>query len=647
MLFPYLVSAATSVAPCNLGDITGSVTLDGRVCGASAGSFQNFFATLTGNVTLDIANFTAGVYSIELTQDGTGGRTTTFSANFTDGPTSFVTTAGMKNRLLGVYDGSKLIIVTASRSTGALNCTQLPPLVGDVTSSGGTCSTTFSGTISQLAANGANCSAGSFPLGVDTFAAVESCTALPTSIVGTSGNLTASAPTGTVTLDLGATATQTDQANTYTTGAQDFGAATSLKVPVAAGATTATNGFVAYDSTNNMLHAAQTGADAKVPQFTIAPANDECVKWVVSGANYKLGSAGAACGSGGGGGLADPGSNGMLARTALNVTAARTIAGTAPVGVTNGDGVGGAPTVTCTTCTTDTNTQTLTNKRVSPRVVALTDAATVTVNLDTTDVGTLATLSQTTDFPNPTGTPTDGQSLVLRIASSTARVLTWGSVYSEGTGLPLPTSTTGAGIIDYFGFKYNSTSTKLEIVASTGASGSQRTEYMWFPGAKCSGTNATTIWDTVAVASNPGLAACVAGTNIHKGVMDFANDVSRSIQTGFRLPDDWVSTVDAKFKWSSSVTTGDVVWQLATVCVADSETDDPAFNTASVVTDTAKGTANQLNDASITGVDVTGCAAGEFLHLKLFRDPAHASDTHTGTARLQGLELTIRRSGGI
>lgn len=65
---------------------------------------------------------------------------------------------------------------------------------------------------------------------------------------------------------------------------------------VAAGYTSTLNGGYGYDSTNNMLHASQTGADAFVPQFTAVPANNDCVKWVVSGSNYKLGTQGSACG---------------------------------------------------------------------------------------------------------------------------------------------------------------------------------------------------------------------------------------------------------------------------------------------------------------------------------------------------------------
>jgi len=51
----------------------------------------------------------------------------------------------------------------------------------------------------------------------------------------------------------------------------------------------------------------------------------------------------------GGSGLGDPGANGMVARTALNTTTARTITAGTGIVVTNGDGVSGNPTVAVTT----------------------------------------------------------------------------------------------------------------------------------------------------------------------------------------------------------------------------------------------------------------------------------------------------------
>lgn len=95
----------------------------------------------------------------------------------------------------------------------------------------------------------------------------------------------------------------TDSTNTaaaaFTLDASAATTTNAVKTQVKAGATATANGAIAYDSTNNMLHAAQSTADAFVPQFTAVPANNDCAKWVVSGSNYKLGTQGSACGSGG------------------------------------------------------------------------------------------------------------------------------------------------------------------------------------------------------------------------------------------------------------------------------------------------------------------------------------------------------------
>lgn len=165
---------------------------------------------------------------------------------------------------------------------------------------------------------------------------------------------------------------------------------------------------------------------------------------------------------------------------------------------------------------------------------------------------------------------------------------------------------------------------------------------IWFPAAGCNNATAGNIWDLPT--SNPAVPACKTGTNTQMGVLDFADSSNLSAQITYMLPTTWTGALDARIKWMTTATTGDVVWQLSTICVADAETDDPAFNAASTVTDTAKGTTNQTNDASITGVTTTGCAAGELMHLKIQRDSAHASDTLAATARLIGVELVIREA---
>ena len=170
---------------------------------------------------------------------------------------------------------------------------------------------------------------------------------------------------------------------------------------------------------------------------------------------------------------------------------------------------------------------------------------------------------------------------------------------------------------------------------------------LWLPAVGCSGTTGTLMWDTLA--SNAPTATCSAGsteTTMMRGVADFPDsDGAYSLQQPILLPDDWSGAVDIKFLYRTTATTGNTVWQVATSCRADAEVDDAAFNTADALTaDAAKGTTNQLNIATKTGITTTGCAAGELMHLKILRDRTHASDTITGVISLVGVELTLRRA---
>jgi hypothetical protein len=171
------------------------------------------------------------------------------------------------------------------------------------------------------------------------------------------------------------------------------------------------------------------------------------------------------------------------------------------------------------------------------------------------------------------------------------------------------------------------------------------TEKIWFPAAVCEASPSA----YVALFNQPttpahGVPTCNIGTNTVQATLDFADSSSLSTQLIWHIPSDWTSAVDARIYWYTSVTTGNVVWQLATICISDAETGDPAFNTASTVTDAAKGTTLQWNLASLTTVTVTGCVAGEMMFLRVLRDAAHASDTLAGTAKFLGLELTYRRA---
>ena len=108
--------------------------------------------------------------------------------------------------------------------------------------------------------NGANVSLGSGGSGIGDPGAngIVVRTALNTTtartLTGTTNRITITngdGVSGNPTFDVGSLVVLTNQANTWSTGAQDFGSATSLKVPTSAGVNPTANGLIAYDSTAN------------------------------------------------------------------------------------------------------------------------------------------------------------------------------------------------------------------------------------------------------------------------------------------------------------------------------------------------------------------------------------------------------------
>lgn len=168
---------------------------------------------------------------------------------------------------------------------------------------------------------------------------------------------------------------------------------------------------------------------------------------------------------------------------------------------------------------------------------------------------------------------------------------------------------------------------------------------VWLPAAGCNNATAGTIWDLGATAPTP---TCV-GSNAPKGVLRFPDsDGDYAAFTHLALPADFLASaaLDARIVWktSSSTTSHSVTWQVATICVADDEAFDPAFNAPSTVTADAKAAADDVIVTALTGITKTGCAAGELMHVKVLRNRTEASDDLVGTVDLVGVELTYRRT---
>ena len=123
-----------------------------------------------------------------------------------------------------------------------------------------------------------------------------------------------------------------------------------------------------------------------------------------------------------------------------------------------------APSKILGTASTLTATQTFTNKRITQRVNTTADAATITPSGDDSDMYTVTALAQAATIAAPSGTPTNGQKLILRfLDNGSGRALTWNSIY-VAIGVTLPT-TTVASKYTYVGLIYNSASSKWDAVA--------------------------------------------------------------------------------------------------------------------------------------------------------------------------------------
>lgn len=105
--------------------------------------------------------------------------------------------------------------------------------------------------------------------------------------------------------------------------------------------------------------------------------------------------------------------------------------------------------------------------RVTPRSTTEASSATPTINTDNTDIHTITALAAaiTSMTTNLSGTPVNGQKLIIRIKDDgTARAITWGASFAS-RGATLPT-TTVLGKYQYNGFMWNSTASVWDCVAS-------------------------------------------------------------------------------------------------------------------------------------------------------------------------------------
>jgi len=142
---------------------------DVLIIGGTATTSNDVIFDVTGDSEFDTANF-SGAVTLGSTLNVTGKTTLSY------GTSTAFTADNFYGTLTGTYASTTGITATNIWAT-----TFTGDLVGDVTGN--------ADTASALAANGANCNAGEYPLGVDDAGAVENCTDATTEINTEIGNV--------------------------------------------------------------------------------------------------------------------------------------------------------------------------------------------------------------------------------------------------------------------------------------------------------------------------------------------------------------------------------------------------------------------------------------------------------------------------
>lgn len=113
------------------------------------------------------------------------------------------------------------------------------------------------------------------------------------------------------------------------------------------------------------------------------------------------------------------------------------------------------------------STNTLTNKRVDPRVSSEASSATPTINTDNVDAHSITALATavTSMSSSLSGTPVNFQKLIIRFKDNgTARAIAWGASY-EARGVALPTTTVLSKVLTV-GLLYDTVTSKWGCVAT-------------------------------------------------------------------------------------------------------------------------------------------------------------------------------------
>jgi len=126
---------------------------------------------------------------------------------------------------------------------------------------------------------------------------------------------------------------------------------------------------------------------------------------------------------------------------------------------------------------------------------------------------------------------------------------------------------------------------------------------------------------------------CLDAGSVEAPHLSFSGSAVNSGSITFVIPPQFASltSVDFTIRYASAAAspTGNVEWDISTVCRTVAESIDASFNAAQTITD-AVAAQNILNDATQSSLTITGCAPGESMTTKISRDGTN--DTNNDAA---------------
>lgn len=181
---------------------------------------------------------------------------------------------------------------------------------------------------------------------------------------------------------------------------------------------------------------------------------------------------------------------------------------------------------------------------------------------------------------------------------------------------------------------------------TTTTPGTVNISWLQLPVAGCNGGTAALMWDTpTGNAATAPTAACNDTGAIQRPTASFAGGAVNGFEYTFTLPADWDSGTAVEFiiryVATAASPTGNVEWDVSTVCRAAGESWDGSFNAAQTITD-AQAAQYVLNDATQASLTTTGCAAGEDMTVRIERDGTN--DSSNDAALILGVRIKIGRT---